>query len=237
MAELEIYRRGHGLQLDHVGLGVPDTKAGAEWLEERTGARVHLTEPDPNQWYWSGALPIGTDSFLEVIGPNPSWRRFQPFRSLLKTLKEPQLLFWYIAVNDFEAFRRLADQQSAGLERIESVNPDSTDPSVHSFIRGYVGPGFLTQRPNVIQWRNRPFPVDADTRCLLQDFRLQHPDGAKITDTFHALGIETAVAVGESSIGLTLDTPNGAVQLDNPGISLVGVSALITMARLWLTAR
>ena len=35
-----IIRRSHGFQLDHIGLGVPDTKDGVKWVEEKTGAKV-----------------------------------------------------------------------------------------------------------------------------------------------------------------------------------------------------
>ena len=108
-----IIRRSHGFQLDHIGLGVPNTRDGVKWVEEKTGAKVDLHDPEPNQFYWSGSLAIGENSFLEIIGPNPNYKKFQPFGALLKTLSEPQLLFWYVAVEDFAAFQALARQSKA----------------------------------------------------------------------------------------------------------------------------
>ena len=81
-----IIRRSHGFQLVLIGLGVPDTEAGVKLIEEQTGASVDLHDPEPDQWYWSGSLAIGEASFLEIIGPNPDYRKFQPFAALLKNL-------------------------------------------------------------------------------------------------------------------------------------------------------
>ena len=77
MADL-VVRRSHGFQLDHVGLGVPDTEQGVDWVRSQTGADILLHAAEPDQWYWSGSLPIGKESFLEVIGTKTSRTRVQP---------------------------------------------------------------------------------------------------------------------------------------------------------------
>ncbi|MBF9051734.1 hypothetical protein GTA62_18340 [Roseobacter sp. HKCCD9010] len=61
---VKILRRSHGFQLDHVALGVPDTREGAAWVEAQTGATVHLRDPNPNLWYWSGCCLSGQTLFL-----------------------------------------------------------------------------------------------------------------------------------------------------------------------------
>ncbi|MEL6860188.1 MAG: VOC family protein, partial [Pseudomonadota bacterium] len=78
-----IIRRSHGFQLDHIGLGVSDTQEGVKWVEEQTGAKVDLHDPEPGQFYWSGSLAIGDSSFLEIIGPNPNYKKFHPFAALV----------------------------------------------------------------------------------------------------------------------------------------------------------
>lgn len=230
-----VLRRGHGLVVDHIGLGVPNTAAGVAWLEDKVGAKCWMSEAEPGQWYWSGALSIGADSFLEVIGPNPAWPKFQPFRAMLTKLRAPRLLFWYVAVNDFDAYAARAAAAGAPMERVERIGPSAAHGA--DYTRGNLGPGFITQRPNVIEWRSRPPRMDLDRSCRLIDFRLSHPQAPKLRAVFAALDIDVPVIEAPSSIGLTLETPKGRVDLDNPGMDWVGLGALVKIARLWLTSR
>jgi len=233
-----IIRRSHGFQLDHIGLGVPDTEAGVKLIEEQTGASVDLHDPEPGQWYWSGSLAIGEASFLEIIGPNPDYRRFQPFAALLKTLSEPRLLFWYIAVTDFQAFKTLAKKHKAKLERVESVNIDADETAQASYWRGFVGPGFMSERPNVIEWIKRPNRESPEAPvCQLTDFRVANPKAKQINAVFEQLGIETKVENGPSSLGIKINTPNGELSFENPGLEWTMPSMLLELAGLWLRSR
>lgn len=233
-----IIRRSHGLQLDHVGLGVPNTEAGVKWVEEKTGAKVDLHDPEPGQFYWSGSLAIGEHSFLEIIGPNPDYEKFQPFAALMKTLSDPQLLFWYVAVKDFAAFQALARKAKAKLERVEAVNVEGGDAAQASYWRGLIGPGFLSERPNVIQWLKRPNRESEETPvCKLTDFRLSNPQADKINNVFEKLGIDVPVAKGASSIGVTIDTPNGPWSIENRGVRWTMPGMLVNVAGLWWRTR
>lgn len=233
-----IIRRSHGFQLDHIGLGVPNTEDGVKWVEEQTGAKVDLHDPEPDQFYWSGSLAIGEESFLEIIGPNPNYKKFQPFAALIKSLSEPQLLFWYIAVTDFQAFKTLARQTKSKLERVEGVNIESGEAVQASYWRGLIGPGFLSERPNVIEWLKRPSRESQDASvCKLTDFRLVNPQADQINDVFAKLGIDVPVSKGASSIGMTIDTPNGPWSLENAGVRWTMPSMLLQVAELWWRTR
>lgn len=233
-----IIRRSHGFQLDHIGLGVPNTEDGVKWVEEQTGAKVDLHDPEPDQFYWSGSLAIGEESFLEIIGPNPNYKKFQPFAALIKSLSEPQLLFWYIAVTDFQAFKTIARQTKSKLERVEGVNIESGEGVQASYWRGLIGPGFLSERPNVIEWLKRPDRESLDTPvCKLTDFRLVNPQADQINDVFGKLGIDVPVSKGASSIGMTIDTPNGPWSLENEGVRWTMPSMLLRVAELWWRTR
>ncbi|MEM1390406.1 MAG: VOC family protein [Pseudomonadota bacterium] len=235
---VDIIRRSHGFQLDHVGLGVADTERGVKWVEEQTGASVDLHDPEPGQWYWSGSLAIGEWSFLEIIGPNPDWNGFHPFRALLSTIEKPELLFWYIAISDFKAFQTLAKTKRAKLERVEAVNINPHNKANSAYWRGYIGPGFMTERPNVIEWVQRPQHRETpSTECMLKDFRLANPKADKINSVFKDLGIDTKVSQGQSRIGITLKTPNGEWSIDNAGINWTMPSMLLEMASLWWKTR
>ena len=228
-----IIRRSHGFQLDHVGLGVPDTEAGVKLIEEQTGASVDLHDPEPWQWYRSGSLSIGVESSLVFIGPNPYYKHLQPVASLLKTLPEPQLLFWYIAVTDFAAFKALAKSHKAKLERVEGVNIDAGESAHASYWRGLVGPGFMSERPNVIEWIKRPNRESTEApACQLTEFRLANPKAKQINAVFQKLGIETEVQTGPSSIASTSNTPKGALSFENSGIEWTMPGMLFEFIRL-----
>lgn len=235
---VEVLRRSHGLQVDHIGLGVPNTRDGVEWLCKETGAEVFLRDPQPDSWFWSGVLPIGHRSFLEVIGPNPDWKKFHPFMAVLRELKQPTLLFWYVAVDDFDAFAQQAKTLRAPMENVESVNLDDADPDRSAYRRGYLGPGFLTERPNVIEWvRHVDIHGDATPICRLSEFDLANPNADRLNRLFEGLGIDLAVRRGPSSIKVTLETPIGPWSLENRGISFTMPTMIFKMAGLWWRSR
>ena len=229
-----IIRRSHGFQVDHIGLGVADTKAGVAELEAKVGCPVTLHDPEPERWYWSGSLGIGDHSFLEVIGPNPNWRTFHPFHTLLTTLPEPRLLFWYVAVSDFAKFSDRAKAAKFPIQKVERINlgPDK-DENRPSYTIGYATRQFVSQLPNVVEWNRWLQLPPEDRRCELIDFRLRHPAARRLNKVFDAVGVEEKVARGPSSIGLTLNTPRGRFDLENQGIDVRGASAIPWMLRLW----
>ncbi|MEO0881673.1 MAG: VOC family protein [Pseudomonadota bacterium] len=229
-----IIRHPHGSQVDHIGLGVPDTKAGVEWLEEKMGADVYIGDPEPDQWYWSGSVSIGGPSFLEVIGPNPEHKGFQPFKTYLKDLDGPALLFWYVAVDNFSALRNFMKGERIPLQQVQEINIDAANPEQPGYSRGFVGPGFLSQRPNVIEWRHRPERIVGEGTCTLKEFRLSHPKADNLNTVFGRLGIDVPVSIGPSSLGVTIDTPNGDFVLDSPGMAWTGFRMLPTIGSLWL---
>lgn len=207
------------MQLDHIALGVKDTQKGVEWVREQTGAAPQLHDPEPGQWYWSGSLKIAENSYLEILGPNPSSNAPHPFKALLNVLSAPQLLFWYIAVSDFKAFEKIANAAGATIDQIQSINVDGAHAAHAGYWRGVLGPGFMTARPNIIEWVHKPESVKVvPAQCQLTDFRLSNPKASELNRLFAALGIETQVVDGPSQIGLTIATPKGPWKLESNGI-------------------
>jgi len=204
-----------------------------ERIRSLTGAEPYVTDPEPGQWYWSGALALGPDCFLEILGPNPEHDGFHPIKELILGYREPRLLFWYIATDDFDAFRGRLEASGAPMERIETVDFEREGSRSH-YKRGIIGPGFETQRPCVIEWRERTTREEVDQRCRLEALRLHHPDAAKINRVFQNIGIKQTVEEGDSWIALDIATPKGRVTFENPGESFAGASAMLRTARLYL---
>ncbi len=212
--------RSHGFDLDHIALAASDTARGVAWLAERTGAAPLLVDPEPSQWYQSATLPLGGDSFLEVIGPNPSSRRPHPLRTLLAGFDEPRLLFWYVATDDLDAFSARAADGGHLLTRVECVDGGEGH---NKYRRAVIGKGFVSQRPSVIEWQRRVEREDLDHRCRLTGFDLWHPEPGPMNDLLQHIGASIQVTTGESRIELVVDSPAGEVRLESPGFEATPV--------------
>ena len=219
-----VLKRGHGFPVDHIALAVPDTEGGVRYVEQLTGVKPTLTKSDPKDFYWSAALGIGEDSFLEVIGPNPDHKGVHPFKSFMAGLKEPAVMFWYIATDGFDAFVRRVELAGETLSNIVTVDPE-TSANDSDYTRAGIGKRFETQRPNVIEWRKRSVEQSTDIQCRMTGFSLSHPKPDALNGLFEALSIDAVVKKGPSRIGLTLQRPKGEVTLANAGVK----SGLVTL--------
>lgn len=222
--------RGHGLPLDHVAFAFADTQAGVRHVEELTGVAPRLTKRDPKDFFWSAALGIGEGSFLEVIGPNPDHRGMHPLKSLLAGLKEPTLLFWYVATDDFEAFARRIAAAGEKLTHVVAVEPGTSANRSH-YTRAAIGSRFISQRPGVIEWRRRSLDLSREEGCRLTDFSLSLPEPDALNALFAALAIGLTVERGPNRIGLTLASPKGDVVIENPGYALTPMKMLAAIVR------
>ncbi|MEM1194532.1 MAG: VOC family protein [Pseudomonadota bacterium] len=221
-----------GTPLDHVAIGVPDTKAGVAQMAERLGYEPFLFDPHPQSFYWSGGLSLGKGKFLEILGPNPTYKGFNPFIELVKRLEGPRPLFWYVATDDFEAFCAAAKEAGGPVGRI-TQHKAQHEGATTDFIRGIIGPGFLSVCPNVIQWRERMGQFDEGPGPEFLGLELAHPEADRINAVFARLGIDQHVDVGAHFMRLRLGTPKGEVEFAGEGMEFRGFGALITMAGLF----
>ncbi|MEM0955159.1 MAG: VOC family protein [Pseudomonadota bacterium] len=226
-----ILERGN-TQVDHVAIGVPDTVRGVEEIADRLGVTPRLVEPEPDQFYWSGSIPLGAGNFLEILGPNPAYNRFNPFIEMVKQLEQPQPLFWYVATHDFAAFQVAAKQAGTPVERVETVKHERRG-IVTDYTRGYLGPGFLSVSPNVIQWRSRSEQMLEGEGVTLLSLELKHPEAERLNAAFDKLGIRQQVKTGPHKIAIKLDTPNGETSFAGDGLEVRGLGMLIKLAKLY----
>ena len=225
-----VLTRGHGFPVDHIALAVPDTEGGVRYVEQLTGVTPTLTRRDKQDFYWSAALAIGADSFLEVIGPNPDHRGIHPLKSFMAGLNEPTLLFWYVATDDFEAFSRRAAAAGVPLEHIVTVSPE-TSANKSDYTRAVVGSGFVSQQPGVIEWRRQSVGQSTDIECRLTGFSLSLPEPDDLNAVFASLDIDVTVKRGPSRIGLTLETPKGEIVIENPGHEMTPLKMISAVIR------
>ncbi len=214
-----------GCPVDHIAVGVPDTEAGIAWLRALTGAEPYLTDPAPRQWYWSGALHLGSGRFLEVLGPNPAHRGFHPLKQTIRGFGTPRPIFWYVATPDFGVFSAKAKAAGAPVERVETVRHGRGGHAV-DYTRGVLGPGFRSERPCVIEWRARPDRSHQDQSCRLSRFSVTSPIAAELNHQFQALGINLEVGNGPAALRAEIDAPRGTVEIAGRGLAFVGLSSV-----------
>ena len=215
----------HDFALDHIALAVNDTARGIAHVEALTGVRPHAAPPRREDWYWSASLPIGEDSFLEVLGPNPDYRGLHPLKTLLRRFDEPHLLFWYVATDDIAAFSEKLENAGIEVGETEYSGPPS-QPDRHEFAHATIGDGLMTQRPYVIQWIKRAPAPEMDARCTLTAFELSHPEPAPLNAIFREMGVDMTVRQGPGRVSISLDTPKGPVTIANPGYRLSSISMM-----------
>lgn len=212
-----VVNRG-GSSLDHIALGVADTREGTRQIAKMTGVEPRIgPQPDPEQFYWSSILRLGSGRFLEILGPNPGWNGFHPMIETVRKFADPQPLFWYVATDDIDTFGEVAGSLSAPLEQRNTYH-HSRDGITVSYTNAVIGPGFRGTRPNVIQWHQRADWMEGDAQVTLDKVSLTSPIAGELNALFGKLGIQQEVGNGPESMALTLGTPNGTVEFSAPGV-------------------
>ena len=118
------------------------------------------------------------------------------------------------------------------------MNIEGGETTQASYWRGLIGPGFLSERPNVIEWIKRPNrESQATPECKLMEFQLANPQADEINQVFTKLGIDVPVSNGKSSIGITIDTPKGRWEIENEGVRWTMPGMLLEVAALWWRTR
>ena len=226
----QVLVRGHGFPVDHIALAFRDTEEGVRHVERLTGVRPRLTKRDRKEFFWSAALEIGEDSFLEVFGPNPDHRGIHPLKSFIAGLDEPRLLFWYIATDDFAAMAKRIEDAGERLKMVVTVD-EQKSATGSGYTRAAIGSGFVSQRPGLIEWRKLSLEPSERAACRMTAFSLSHPKPDAFNDLFAKLGVDLHVAHGPSQISLSLDTPKGEVVLATPGTEVSMLGMLLPVLR------
>ena len=222
-----------GRPIDHIALCGSDTRQAAKYVETITGVTPQLPDPKPGQFYWSAIVSLGEGRFLEILGPNPEYRGFNPLIETVRRFDSIRPVFWYVGTDDFEAFSNASKKAGAPVEKVRRVTYESASVTF-DYTSGIVGPGFRSARPCVIQWRKRPPYVGDEEVLKLRALRLFDPKADRLRRLFDTLGIDQQVDVGPAMIAVDLDTPNGPVTFEGPGFSVEGLGGLWRLIELYL---
>jgi hypothetical protein len=204
--------------MDHLVFGVPDLSRGIDLLEHKTGVRARFGGQHPGRGTHNALLSLGGRQYLEIIAIDPMQTEAPGLLFPgLKTLSQPQLMAWAVAV---ESVAETAKRAAAA--NIETVGPlagarAQADGSLLTWKTLRLTGPRAAGLPFFIEWQagtahpSQQSPVG----CTLTAFEVEHPDAAWLRRTLLGLGVDAPVLHG-SRIGLKarLQTPKGDVELD-----------------------
>ena len=203
--------------LDHLVYAVPDLEKGIDHLEVKLGVRAaaggrHLEEGTRN-----ALIALGSDSYLEILGPDPSHPVLdRPLWLGLEGLTRPRLTAWAIKASRLEETRERIWAEGVRLGPVVAGNrkrPDGTlisweftDPHV------VIAEGLV---PFLIDWGTSWHPAASAADGLsLVALRAEHPNPAGVRTLVRALGLNLPVTKGpRAALIAGLQTPQGFVEL------------------------
>jgi Glyoxalase-like domain len=202
--------------MDHLVYGVPELGDGVALMERKTGVRAQYGGPHPGRGTHNALLSLADRQYLEIIALDPQQAGAPDllFREL-KTLAQPRLIAWAVAVDSVvEVARRAKD---AGIETVGPLQGSRALPEgrLLAWKTLRVAAPSLWGLPFFIEWGGADHPSQTSPRgCSLASFRIEHPDVDAMSRALQRLEVE-AVVVAASQPRLTarLHSPKGEVEL------------------------
>lgn len=203
--------------VDHLIYGTPDLDRGVGSIERRLGARPAAGGRHPQYGTRNALLALGTETYLEVMAPDPELP--EPDRGRLfgvDELERPRLVAWAIRRENIEGAAARARERGVSLGPVESGSrrqPDGTELSWRlTDPRSAALDGVV---PFLIAWGATPHPArGAPEAGELVGMRVEHPEPAAVRKCLAALGLELPVEeAGRPGLVATVRTDGGRVEV------------------------
>ena len=203
--------------LDHIVYAVPDLDTAVAELERRFGVRATPGGKHTGAGTHNALLSLGTDAYLEIIGPDPDQPAPPGPRSFgIDELTGPRIATWMAKAPDIEAMAEKARVAGYILRAPYPRSRHLPDGSVLHWRLATpqtpMGAGIL---PSLIEWQTDRHPSQTSAQgCTLVSLRAEHPQPMPLRSVLAALGLSLAIdeAVQPALIA-TLETPAGRVEL------------------------
>lgn len=230
----DLINKKNNFFIDHIALAVNNTEEGMRYIKELTGVEPYLPEGQNQNWYKSAAVGLGNNAFLEIIGPNPSHKKFHPFKQILKEIKKPKLIFWYLSTQRFSDCKKVIKNTGHIIERYNHIRKEVKGKKIDYEI-GVIGKGFESERPSLIQWNEVPEKNENMKHiCAIKNFVVKSEQYSKMNKLFQELGADIKIEKGIASMELQIESPKGIVTLKGGGFSFPsGVKALVKILPLF----
>jgi hypothetical protein len=204
-------------RLDHLVYAAPLFEETLDWFEGVAGVRALLGGVHPKWRTQNAVIPLGRDTYLEIIGPDPSAQGDPPKVFRLDVLDSPRLVTWAAKGMDLATIAARAQAHGIPVGHASTgrrQRPDGswltwelTDPA------RLVTDGLV---PFFIDWRTSPHPGGSTlAEVTLEDFHGEHPNPALPAAQLAKLGLDLRVDAGPlPRLVATLKTPRGRMVLD-----------------------
>ena len=200
------------LTLDHIVVVGRSRKEATSLVQSRLGEAPAAAGLHPHFGTHNPLWGMGADCYLESIAVNPEAPTplFPRWFGLDCFFGPPRIASWILATLDINAaLANLGPEFGVPvtLERGPYKWVISVSKTGDSPFGGY--------GPALIQWDGTSHPCQdlADSGCRLKTLVVQHPQAAKMQDTFGKMLSDTRVRIveGSSEISATIQTGNGVV--------------------------
>ena len=163
-------------------------------------------------------LALGSQVYLEVMGPDPTLSRpglIRPFA--IDRLPKPHLATWVCRSEDLDKTTEIGRQAGVELGKIISGSRTKPDGSVLSWSMT----DLLTEReggivPYFIDWGASVHPAASAPRgCILKELKAEHPDPDRIRSILRAFELDLPIDYGRRfTLKAVVETKRGLVELE-----------------------
>ncbi len=206
------------LNLDHFLIGAADLEAAAEWFETLSGVKPAFGGVHPKLGTANYLVPLGTGSYLELIGPIPS-EKPRVLGEALNKFPAPEL-FWFAArsntLSEHASALKTLGMRSAGPFAGKRRSTEGTEFTWEILEIGHHSFGGCL--PFMIDWKDTPHPsATVQPAGSFESLEVTHPRADRLQMIYRTLGLDLIACKGVSRLELTLDTPGGSILLTGSG--------------------
>lgn len=201
-------------QIDHIVWAVPDLEEGMTTLVMLLGCAPTLGGVHPGRGTRNALLKIGPKQYLEILAPDPAQQVDQRWMGL-DAITRPCITRWCMHSSDWAADVAALSTVNSALGATGSGQRERPDGSQLNWQMSYpLAQPSVELAPFLIQW-GAEHPCDAlDLECQLIGVEFFSPNAEKYKALFATLNLPYAVShSSEDAIGISLDSPNGKIQL------------------------
>lgn len=202
--------------IDHFVWGVSDLDHGCAHIEALFGVAPEPGGTHPGLGTCNALLSLGAGQYFEIMAP-----KAPPPESIgarLAALDEPGLVTWVVRRTGLHALADQIDQTPLGVGRAGPVKTERLTPDGDRlswellFLTRHAHAGLL---PFFIDWQETPHPSDSTPLGgSVLDFQIQARGADAINPILAALDTPTtAIPAPYDALALSVQTPNGAVEL------------------------
>ncbi len=201
--------------LDHVVLGVPELKAGMDYIERLTGCKPVDGGKHDQFGTQNALLKIGKLCYLEILAPDPSNPKEEKLWMGLSDLTHPTITRFAVRSSNLEKDSNILKSYNSNHGNCLAGRREKADGSLLEWQLSLpLALPKVSCIPFLIDWGVTQHPSDSlALGCNLTKMALFSPDSISQNAIFAQLNLESLIQPGLKRIELTLECPKGTIKL------------------------